>query len=70
MKLVLKILKVVGIILLVLIVLIVVLLICLSMKPFVPNNYIKTVDTGGAIESKYLAMGDYEVKYTEAEAKH
>lgn len=68
MKVILKILKVVGIILLVLIALIVVLLICLSMKPFVPNNYTKTVDTGGEIEAKYLAMGAHEVKYAEAEA--
>lgn len=68
MKLVLKILKVVGIILLVLIALIAALLIYLSMKPFVPNNYTKTVDTGGAIEAKYVSMGAYEVKYTEAEA--
>ncbi len=68
MKLVLKILKAVGIILLILIALLAALLICLSMKPFVPGNYTKTVDTGGAIESKYLSMGAYEVKYTEAEA--
>lgn len=63
-----KILKIVGIVLLVLIVLIVALLIYLSMKPFVPNNYTKTVDTGGAIEAKYLSTGAYEVKYIEAEA--
>lgn len=68
MKLILKILKIVGIVLLVLIALIVALLIYLSMKPFVPNNYTKTMDTGGAIEDKYLSMGAYEVKYTEAEA--
>ena len=68
MKVILKILKVVGIILLALIALIVVLLICLSMKPFVPNNYTKTVETGGGLEAKYLAMGAHEVKYTEAEA--
>ena len=44
MKLVLKILKAVGIILLILIALLAALLICLSMKPFVPGNYTKTVD--------------------------
>lgn len=68
MKLVWKILKIVGIVLLVLIALIVVLLICLAMKPFVPNNYTKTVEAGGELEAKYLAMGAHEVKYTEAEA--
>ena len=68
MRLVLKILKVVGIILLVLIVLIVALLFWLSTRPFVPNNYIQTVDTGGEIEAKYLSMGVHEVKYTEADA--
>ena len=68
MKLVLKILKVVGIIFLVLVALIVALLFWLSTRPFVPNNYTKTVDTGGEIEAKYLSMGAHEVKYTEAEA--
>ena len=65
---VLKILKIAGIILLILVVLIAALLICLSMKPFVPNNYTKTVGTGGEIEAKYLSMGTHEVKYAEAEA--
>ncbi|MDE6840978.1 MAG: alpha/beta hydrolase [Oscillospiraceae bacterium] len=68
MGLVLKILKIVGIILLILVVLIAALLICLSMKPFVPDNYTKTVGTGGEIEAKYLTMGAHEVKYAEAEA--
>ena len=68
MGLVLKIFKIAGIILLILVVLIAALLICLSMKPFVPDNYTKTVDTGGEIEAKYLSMGAHEVKYTEAEA--
>ena len=54
MKLVLKILKIVGIVLLILVVLIAALLICLAMKPFVPNNYTKTVEAGGEIEAKYL----------------
>lgn len=68
MRVVLKTLKIVGIILLILVVLIAALLICLAMKPFVPNNYTKTVDTGGEIEAKYLAMGAHEVKYAETEA--
>ena len=68
MGLVLKILKIVGIVLLVLIVSIAALLLCLFMRPFVPNNYTKTVETGGELEAKYLAMGTHGVKYAEAEA--
>lgn len=68
MKLVLKILKVTGILLLVLPALIAALLVLLSMKPFVPNNYTKTVDTGGGIEARYLSMGAHEVRYAEAGA--
>lgn len=68
MKLIWKILKVVGIVLLILIVLIAVLLICLAMKPFVPNDYTRTVETSGELEARYLAMGGHEVKYAEAEA--
>ena len=61
-------LKIVGIVLLVLIVLIAALLFWLSKRPFVPTNYTKTVETGGVIEAKYLAMGPYEVKQVKAEA--
>ena len=61
-------LKIVGIVLLVLIVLIAGFLFWLSRRPFVPTNYTKTVETGGAIEAKYLAMGPYEVKQEKAEA--
>lgn len=68
MRLVLKILKIVGIILLILIVLVAALLFWLSTRPFVPDNYTKTVATGGELEAKFLAMGKHEVKYTEAEA--
>lgn len=68
MRLVLDILKVVGIVFLILIALIAALLFWLSKRPFVPDNYTKTVDTGGEIETKYLSMGVHEVKYTEAEA--
>lgn len=68
MKLVLKILKVTGILLLILLALIAALLVLLSMKPFVPNNYTKTVDTGGGIEARYLSMGAHEVRYAEAGA--
>lgn len=68
MKLVLKILKIAGILLLILLALIAALLLFLSMRPFVPNNYTKTVDTGGGIEARYLSMGAHEVRYAEAEA--
>ena len=61
-------LKVVGIVLLVLTVLIAGFLFWLSRRPFVPNNYTETVETGGALEAKYLAMGPYEVKQVTAEA--
>lgn len=45
-----------------------ILLFILSKKPFVPSNYTKTVETGGELEAKYLAMGEYEVKHTETDA--
>lgn len=68
MRLVLKIFKVVGIIFLILIALVAAFLFWLSTRPFVPNNYTKTVDTGGEIEAKYLSTGVHEVKYMEAKA--
>ena len=67
-KIVLKILKWVGIVILAIVLLLAILLFILSKKPFVPNNYTKTVETGGELEAKYLAMGQYEVKHTEADA--
>ena len=68
MKLIFRIAKIIGIILLALIAMIAVLLVYLTLRPFVPDNYTKTVDTGGEIEARYLAMGTHAVKYTEAEA--
>ena len=38
----------------------------LSLIPAVPNNYTKEVETGGDIEAKYLAMGEYKVKNTKS----
>ena len=67
-KIVLKILKLVGIVILAIVLLLAILLFILSKKPFVPSNYMKTVETGGELEAKYLAMGQYEVKHTEADA--
>lgn len=68
MKIVLKILKWVGIVILAIVLLLAILLFILSKKPFVPSNYTKTVETGGELEAKYLAMGEYEVKHTETDA--
>ena len=67
-KVVLTVLKIVGIVLLVLIFLIAGFLFWLSRRPFVPNNYTETVETGGVLEAQYLAMGPYEVKQVKAEA--
>ena len=67
-KVVLTVLKIAGIVLLVLILLIAGFLFWLSRRPFVPNDYTETVETGGALEAKYLAMGPYEVKQDKAEA--
>lgn len=33
----------------------------------VPDDYVKSVKTGGNIESKYLQFGKYEVSYIEEE---
>lgn len=63
-----KVLKIIGIIILIPIVLIIVLLVLLSFVPAVPKNYTKEVKTGGNIESKYLAMGEYKVKSTKSKA--
>ena len=65
---ILTVLKVIGVVLLVLIVLIAVLLFWLTRRPFVPNSYTKTVETGGTVEAKYLAMGPYAVKQGKDEA--
>lgn len=67
-KIVLKILKWVGIVILAIVLLLAILLFILSKKPFVPSDYTKTVETGGELEAKYLAMGEYEVKHTETDA--
>lgn len=66
-KVVLTVLKIAGIVLLALILLIAGFLFWLSRRPFVPNDYTETVETGGALEAKYLAMGPYEVKQVKAE---
>lgn len=68
MRIALKALKMIGIILLILILLIGLLIIRIITSPMVPKDYTKTVETGGALEAKYLAAGAHKVKYTEAEA--
>ena len=68
MRIIFKILKWIGIVILVLIVLLAALLFWLSKKPFVPTNYTKTVKTGDTLEAKYLAMGEFEVSHTQADA--
>ena len=68
MKIVLNTLKWAVIVILAIILLLGLLLFALSKKPFVPNNYTKTVETDGELEAKYLAMGQYEIKQTEADA--
>ena len=63
-----KVLKIIGIIILIPVVLIIGLLVLTSFVPAVPKNYTKEVKTGGDIEAKYLAMGEYKVKNTKIKA--
>lgn len=63
-----KVLKIIGIIILIPIMIMILLLILLSLIPAVPKNYTKEVKTGGDIEAKYLAMGEYKVKNTKSKA--
>lgn len=63
-----KVLKIIGIIILIPVVLIIGLLVLISFVPAVPKNYTKEVKTGGDIEAKYLAIGQYKVKYTKSKA--
>ncbi|MGY5486782.1 poly(ethylene terephthalate) hydrolase family protein [Paenibacillus sp. ALE2] len=63
-----KMLKITGCIIFIIAVLIAALLIYLANNPAVPNNYTETVKTGGELEAKYIAMGEYEVSYFESAA--
>ena len=63
-----KALRIIGIAVLSMVILVIGLLIFLSTRPAVPNNYTRTVKTGGEIEANYLAMGNSEVKYIEEAA--
>ena len=61
-----KVLLVVGVVLLILAAAVLALLIFLSKMPAVPENYTETVQTGGELEAKYLAMGPHAVGYYES----
>ena len=56
-----KILIIVGIIILVFVLCVLALLLYLSHQPVAPTDYQKTVQTGGKIETEYMANGTYEV---------
>ena len=60
-----KVLKIIGTILLVIAIIIGIFLIWLSKRPAVADDYTSKIKTGGAIETKYLAMGSHEVSYLE-----
>lgn len=62
-------LKIAGTVLLAAVLLIVLLLILIAASPAVPGDYTKTVETGGALEAAYLAMGPHKVKCLKAEAE-
>ena len=49
--------------------LIALLLALIAVRPAVPNNYTKTVETGGPLEAAFLATGPHKVKYLESEAE-
>lgn len=56
-----KILKGIGILILVVGVLLAALFIRAAYMPLIPKNYTEKTETGGVIEAKYLAMGEYKV---------
>ena len=62
---ILKFLKIILIVVVILVITLSILLLLLSMQPYVPNNYTKTVKTGGELEAKYLAMGSSQVEHME-----
>ena len=68
LKLIGTVLKVLGSVILILLILAAAFFFWLSKRPFVPNNYTKTVETGGALEARYLALGPYEVEQVKTEA--
>ena len=63
-----KVLKIIGIIILAIVILVIIFLVIASKKQFVPKDYIEKTETGGTLESKYLANGKYEISYYEEPA--
>ena len=61
-----KILLIIGVILLLIIAAAAALLLFISKAPAVPKDYTVKVETGGALEAKYLAMGPHETGYYES----
>lgn len=60
-----KILKTILIGVVILVITLSILLLLLSMQPYVPNNYTKSIKTGGELEAKYLAKGTSQVEHME-----
>jgi len=56
-----KIFKVIGILLLIMIAIIAALFIKAAYMQVIPGNYTRKIPTGGAIEEKYMAMGEHKV---------
>lgn len=65
MKIVKRVLLIAGILLLSLLILLTAFILINLNKPFAPADYTQTVNTGGKIETKYMAKGTYEVSYFE-----
>ena len=65
-----KMIKLFLVIIVIAICLVAILLLNLSRRMAVPNDYTATVQTGGDIEAKYLAMGEYDVSYLEMGGLH
>ena len=57
-----KICKIIGIIIMIIIILIIVIIVKFSITSSVPKDYYNKVDTVGDIESKYIQIGNHEVK--------
>ena len=63
-----KILKNISIVILVIIIVIIALLFYMGSRPAAPTDYQQSVKTGGEIETKYMADGDFEVSVYEESA--
>lgn len=63
-----KVLKIIGLILLAVIAIVIVVFQIISRLPSTPTDYQEKLETGGAVEAKYLKNGVYETAYYEAAA--